>query len=537
MSGKIKIPAPSRFERAIAYIAPRYAARKWKTRALFTNMSGGYTGASRKKRGLDSWFPGDSDADSAILPHLSELRDRSRDMVRNIPLATGIINTKTTEVVGTGLIHHSRLSRSVLNLSEEAAEALETSIDREWDLFWNTHEVDAARILTGNGIGRQVYRQEKENGDIFILLPRFKRPGSPYTLRLQLIEADRVCNSGNMSDSYNYKDTGYMLAGGILKSERGEPVVYQILKQHPGSSQYSADQSKWVSVPAFGSQSGLKNVIHYFNPTRPGQTRGVPDLAPVMELIKQLGSYISNEALATEIASMFTIFIESETGETDFDFTNLEDETGAKSTDKDIKLAPGMVVGLNKGESVKIADPGRPNTAFDGFVLAICRQIGPAVNLPYEILVKHFTSSYSAARAALLAAWKYYMTERQMLAANFYQVVKEIFMHEAVAMGRIQAPGFFSDPLLRKAYCSSEWTGPSKGMIDEFKEIQASAAKVALGVSTRAKETAELTGGDYEANHKQLVKEKNMRDKDGLGEPSDGTPGNPPKKTEDEEEE
>jgi capsid protein len=43
-------------------------------------------------------------------------------------------------------------------------------------------------------------------------------------------------------------------------------------------------------------------------------------------------------------------------------------------------------------------DPKRPNTALDGFVQAVFQQIGIALGLPFEILVKHFTASYSAAR-------------------------------------------------------------------------------------------------------------------------------------------
>jgi hypothetical protein len=52
---------------------------------------------------------------------------------------------------------------------------------------------------------------------------------------------------------------------------------------------------------------------------------------------------------------------------------------------------------------IDTANPGRPNAQFDPFVTAIVRQIGVALELPYEILIKHFTSTYSAARAAIPA--------------------------------------------------------------------------------------------------------------------------------------
>ena len=170
----------------------------------------------------------------------------------------------------------------------------------------------------------------------------------------------------------------------------------------------------------------------------------------------------------------------------------------------------------SRRKDISVADPKRPNTAFDPFVLAILRQTGVALELPFEVLVKHFTASYSAARAALLEAWKFFMTRRYWLSVNFCQPVYEAWMAEAVATGRISAPGFFDDPLIRRAYCGSEWVGPAKGMIDERAEVEAAQWRVEMGISTLAEETAALTGGDWEKKHVQSAKEFRMRKEAGL---------------------
>ena len=65
------------------------------------------------------------------------------------------------------------------------------------------------------------------------------------------------------------------------------------------------------------------------------------------------------------------------------------------------ELGNGAIVRLAEGEKVEIADPKRPSVAFDGYVQAVCRHIGAALEIPYELLLKHFTSSDSASRAAL----------------------------------------------------------------------------------------------------------------------------------------
>ena len=61
-----------------------------------------------------------------------------------------------------------------------------------------------------------------------------------------------------------------------------------------------------------------------------------------------------------------------------------------------------------------------------------------------------------------------------------------------------------------------EFVGPAKGQIDELKEVKAAKERLAEGLSTRADETAELTGKDWEKNHQQQVKEHNRRLEDGL---------------------
>jgi len=213
---------------------------------------------------------------------------------------------------------------------------------------------------------------------------------------------------------------------------------------------------------------------------------------------------------------MFTVFVESESGDPTFDLTDMSDETGSTTSDDDYKMGNGSIIGLAPGESIHDSNPGRPNDSFDPFTQAILRQIGTALELPFEILVKHFTASYSAARAALLEAWKYFMTQRKWLADNFHRQIYEIWMTEAVALGRITAPGFLTDPARRQAYLGAQWVGPAKGQIDELKEIKAAHERVNMGVSTLSEVTAEMTGGDWEKKHPQSVKEFTARKDAGL---------------------
>ena len=139
---------------------------------------------------------------------------------------------------------------------------------------------------------------------------------------------------------------------------------------------------------------------------------------------------------------------------------------------------------------------------------AICQYIGAALEIPYELLVKRFNASYTASKGALEEAWKMFRMYRDWLASDFCQPIYEEWMAEAVAKKRIDAPGFFTDPLIRKAYCRAEWNGPAKGILDPVKEVSAAEKRVQNGFSTRSSETREMTGGDYYSNADQLKQEE-----------------------------
>lgn len=498
-------------DRLVSYFSPVRGMQRQRARA-FEAISGAWTGASTSRRTMKQWTTAASDADSDILYDLSKLRERSRDLIRNAPIATGACQTSIANVVGTGLKLQSRIDAEFLGMSDEQADAWQDKTEREWQLFAESQECDIARTLNFYGIQSLAFRQVFENGDVFCLTPRIKRGKFPYQLKLQLVEADRVCNEKFESDKAGQ-------IAGVQKDEKtGEPIAYHIMNQHPDSSYVMPKTGyKWEKVSAFGTNTGLRNVIHLYEMLRPGQTRGIPHLAPVIEMLKVLSMLTDNELMASTVASLFTVFLKTEGGGLDFTTASgMGVETGSASTDDDLKMGNGSIIGLKKGESIDIADPKRPNAAFEPFFTAIVTQIGASLGIPKEVLIKCFDSSYSASRAALLEAWRLFRSRRVWLAAMFCQPIYEIWLYEAIASGRIAAPGYFADPLLAKAYSKAVWIGDSPGYIDPQKDVGACNDRIESLLSTYDEETALLTGGDFESNVRQRSKEKRLLEKHGL---------------------
>ncbi len=483
-------------DKAIEYIAPTWGANRFKSRCMMA-LAGAYTGASKGRRQTHSFNPKGGDADADTLGDLGVLRERSRDLLRNTPIATGAVGTNLVHVVGVGLKMQSRIDRKTLGMSEEEAEEWQRKTEREFNGWAKSLDCDVTRRNNFYDLQKLVLRSTLESGDCFVLLPFKELKTSLYGTRLQVVEADRLTNADNQQNTKT-------LSGGIERAKDGTPKFYHIRTTHPGADTI-AKEMKWRKVPAF-TRSGRRNVIHVYEQLRPGQSRGVPYLAPVIEQLHQLGKYTEAELMAAVVSSLFTVFLKTPTGE---GFSPFEPtaETGSDTDDKDYKMAPGGFVQLAQNEEVTFANPGRPNTSFDPFVQAILRQVGVALGLPFELLVMHFTKSYSAARTAMLNAWKVFLTRREWLVDHFCNIVFEAWFEEAVLRGRVIAPGFLDDRVMRDAYLSNVWIGPAQGSIDPQREISAVEKRIELGISTRAEETAALTGTDWDQKVDRIKKE------------------------------
>ena len=133
------------------------------------------------------------------------------------------------------------------------------------------------------------------------------------------------------------------------------------------------------------------------------------------------------------------------------------------------------------------------------------RQIGAALEIPPEVLFKQFVSSYSAARGALNEFWRTCAMYRDWFTDDFCSPIYKEWFKEAVARGRIDAPRFFDDPIIEKAYTQCDWNGPARTNLNPSQEVDAAIKRVDAGFSTAAEETATMTGGDYNKNIKQRV--------------------------------
>lgn len=503
------LPQPNLLDRAIRAISPSWALQRHQSRVAMA-LTGGYSGAGYREN-MVNWQPGVGDADSDTNRDLRELRARSRDLNRNSPIAGGAIETMVTHIVGTGLSLRPRIDAEFLSMTPEQAQMWQKNTLREFDLWADGVMCDVMRAQNFYELQDLAFRSSLESGDSFVVLAGLKETGWPYKLALQVIEADRVCNPDGKADTEG-------LTQGIERDSAGAPRAAHICNKHPGRY-LPTKGAKWERVPFRGAKSGRLNLIHLFRKLRPGQTRGVPVLSPIIEPLKQLTRYSQAEVDAAVNSAAFAVFAKMDPEA----FEDILDDEGKeayinRAVSWDGSIGTGKVVNLLPGEEIESAQMSRPNPNFDPFVSAVMRQIGIGLGIPYEVLTKHFQSSYSAARAALLDAWRTFRIRREWLVSKLCQPVYEEWLAEAVSIGRVSAPGFFADPAVRKAYCGAVWTGDGPGALNPRDEAEAAKVRLEIGLTTLDEEIVAYDGGDFETKHAQQVREREMRVDSGLAE-------------------
>jgi len=487
----------------------------------------GDAGASRIRRALKGFDAHSGSPNEDINWHNYTMRQRSRMLYMSSPLATSAINTTRTKAVGVGLALKSSIDRETVGLSPEAAKEWQRRTEAEFRLWAGRKDAcDAIGMNNFDSLQQLALSSWLMSGDVFPLFKR--RPPDhirPYSLRIHLVEADRVrtpmeyggTSYPNITNGKN-PNTDNRIFDGVEVDASGMVVAYYVHSTYPW--EITSEEDKWVRVAAYGEKSKLPNILHVMSSERPDQYRGVSYLAPAIEPVLQLNRYINSALTMALIQSYFTawIILKSGTDEIPWDSVGGCDDLQVPGMDSgstphprtnpdDLDMGPGTFHTLKDGEDIKFGNPTMPVPGFDDFVKTFCKLIGAGLGIPYDVLVKEYNSSYSAARAALLDSWEDFRMRRKWFVDDFCQPVYEVWLSEAVARGRINAPGFFDDPLIRAAWCGAQWIGPVQGSLDPLKEAQAAVLQIQHALKTHEQVTMEVSGGDWDANVEQLALE------------------------------
>ncbi|MGN0996544.1 MAG: phage portal protein [Candidatus Ventricola sp.] len=485
----------------------------------------GNHGASTTLGSMVGWIVGGGSAEDDSDLQGARLRLRSRDLYAGGGLARSGPNTMTTNVVGWGIQPKPKIDGEVLGMSGDACDEWERRTLREFRLWAENVMCDAERQQNFYGLQKLAFLSQLVSGDCFVLFGMKENKRTPYQTTLRLLEADRVStpdSDGTQSESKE-TESGGRIVDGVEIDREGAVVRYHIASRHPLMENVTST-TEWTAIDAIGRDTGYPNVLHLRTLERPEQRRGVPFVAAQIVQIKQLDRYLNAELAANVVSAMLTAFITSSDDDGKLGLEDAVNEDERVTDDPmQMELAPGAFYSLPPGKHIETVNPLRSNSAFESFVTTAITIIGASMGIPKEVLIKKYESNYTAARGAMMDFWREVRMYRSALNSEFNQPVYEQWLSEAVAIGRIDAPGFFDDPAIRQAWCGCSWMGSSMGHIDPLKEANAAEKRVSLNITTQEQEAGEYNGNDWLANIRQ--REKELQALSGMQQKKEGTKG------------
>lgn len=471
-----------------------------------------------------TWRPGLRSADADWLYDRDDVVARARDAGRNSVIGASAGHRKINSVVGFRWRLSSKVNARALGISYEAARELRRQIEALFRpyAYGPTFQSDAERCKTFGQLLRMSAAHIFYDGEALGLVEYAADEPTRFKTRLRIADPDRLSNPYGAADSLT------MRAGKELNAARA-PVAYWIREAHP-TDLGATPSMNWRRWDRYAHELGRPQVLHAYDVLRAEQSRGIPRLVAALKSIRGFDKYTDAEIETAATNALFLGFIKSNAGPSSikesFDdeaFSEFCAERQEHYEENPVFLDGVQVPVLGPDDEFKLETAGRDTSKFDAFVRAILRLIAASLGLTYEELSMDFSqTNYSSARAAMAVAWQEVLAFRGLLEAQIANPFYLAFLEEAFDTGALQipagAPDFYE---AMDAYAECAWIGPARGVIDPTKEIDAAAARIALGTSTLEKECAE-DGEDWEEIAEQKAVELKKLEELGLVQTADG---------------
>lgn len=443
-------------------------------------------------RRMSGWNTPSTGPNTAITG-LQKIRDRVRDVVRNEWSGAANVRVWTTNIVGTGITPRPKTRNA--------------SLKEKLNKLWNSwvRVADADQILDFYGLQALVVRSWFTSGECFIReRPRRMSDGLPVPFQIQVLEADMVPLLD--ADTYAGMPAGNYIRQGIEFDPIGRRVAYWMWKCHPGDKQPATIVANMLSrVPA-------ASVCHVFEPLRPGQIRGVSEMAAIITKLKNVADFDDALLERQRLANLFTMFVTRQmpSGANDpmtgMPYQGSPDEPIAA-------LEPGTSQELLPGEDVRFSDPPDAGAAYPDFMRTQTLGVAAGTGTPYELLSGDLKDVSDRTLRIAINEFRRLCEQRQWLLfiPQMCQPVRDMWANYAFIAGLLT----FAEVEDAK---DVRWSPQGWAYIHPVQDVQARTMEVESGFRSRDDVISER-GDDPEVVDQERADAKEREDKLGLTPP------------------
>lgn len=472
-----------------------------------------FDSASRTKEASRHFAGADRlSADAALSQAVRHLIiSRSRNEVANNGFSDGILKTLSSDTIGRG-------PRLQVFVSDEAPESYDEQNKkslqrrlarwRDWSRKINlTKKLKIAR------------RAKAVDGEVFLRIVRNPKMKSHVKIDMQLYESEQV-----QSEMYGVASETYATGipkevDGILFDEYGNVEKYRFLKVHPGSNSLDVTNIKENSVLV-----DADDVIHYANIVRPGQNRGLTEIASSLNVFNDLRRFTTATLTAAEVAADISFLLETDLPEDD------GENRGITTLDfmDVVELKKGGGLAMPAGYKGKQLSAEHPNEQYKDFCDSKLMEASRPLCMPFNV-AKGNSSGYNYA-SGRLDHQGYHRSiddERGDIEENILDKCLEVFEN----IDKIVYPNDYAD----EDYIYHEWMWDGFGHVDPVKEANSQETRLANRTATLQEECAK-EGKNWEQVLRQVAREQKMKKKLGIEDEPKYYQQQPAKKEEEDDE-
>lgn len=449
--------------------------------------TGGSNGGSQRL-----YWPVNGGPNANILGGFSRIRAYSRDITRKIPELDDGYDTRVANIIGKGIrgipmCRDEKLREQIKNLWNEWA------ADADYDGF----DLDS--------MDRLLVRERDEAGEVFlraIYMPA--SAGLVVPIQFQIIESECLDHMYNevLSD-------GNRIIAGVEFNTKNKVVAYHFYKNNPSDTAIMGINIERIRVPA-------EDVCHYYKRSRAGQVRGSPRAYAGQMQMRDLMIYEENELERKKNSSATYATIKSTDSQIMSELGNNIDtfspgngvtaEPQIMGTDPAV-INKGSVVHLYPGESLEVTKVAESDPNYDAYVAGKNRTAAKAMGLSYETYSGDLRgNSYSGIRVAKNLEEIKFGVDQEEFIKKVKKFVWEHWFDQAVVAGVIKVTDYQQR---RAEYMAINWQAPGWKYINPLQEINAVAAEINAGISTRTIAAA-ARGRDFAELQAQLAAEREI---------------------------